>query len=116
MGRAKMKPESRKGTMMREEFVHTMTVLCRAPKPKDRKQPNAAVERKTEKTGQTAWSDRMSNNPKIEALGRWSATRGAVEKPGQNHARCLANRFVRWRRGCALELSLVRPYSCQSYW
>lgn len=64
-----------------------MTALFRVSKPKDRKQLKATTERKTEKTRQTACSDSRWNNPKIEALGRWSATRGAVEKPEQNHVR-----------------------------
>lgn len=31
---------------MREEFERTMTELFRAPKPKERKQPKAGIERK----------------------------------------------------------------------
>jgi hypothetical protein len=45
-----MKPEYRKGAEVREEFERTMTALFRAPKPKERKQPQSATERKTEET------------------------------------------------------------------
>jgi hypothetical protein len=44
-----VKPEYRKGPEVREEFERTMTALLRAPKPKERKQPKAASERKTDK-------------------------------------------------------------------
>jgi hypothetical protein len=37
--------EFREGAEVREEFERTMTKLFRAPKPKERKQPNAATER-----------------------------------------------------------------------
>jgi|HubBroStandDraft_1064217.scaffolds.fasta_scaffold36035_2 hypothetical protein len=43
-----MKPEYREGTKVREEFERTMTAVFRAPKPKQRKQPKAAIERKDE--------------------------------------------------------------------
>jgi hypothetical protein len=44
-------PEYREGPQIREEFERTMTVLFRAPKPTDRKQPKkkAATKRKTKK-------------------------------------------------------------------
>ncbi len=45
-----MKPEYREGKEVREEFERTMTALFRAPKPKERKQPEVATERKDEKT------------------------------------------------------------------
>jgi hypothetical protein len=45
-----MKPEYAEGAEVREEFERTMTTLFRAPKPKERKQPEkAATERKSEK-------------------------------------------------------------------
>lgn len=44
-----MKPKYEEGVKVREEFERTMTALFRAPKPKERKQPKAATERKTKK-------------------------------------------------------------------
>lgn len=40
--------EFREGEAVRKEFERTMTALFRAPKPKERKQPESATERKSE--------------------------------------------------------------------
>jgi hypothetical protein len=50
----KSEPKYREGTEVRQEFERALTALFRAPKPKDRKQLKATIERKSEKTRQTA--------------------------------------------------------------
>lgn len=44
-----MKTVYRQGVEVRKEFERTMIALFRASKPKERKQPNAANEHKSEK-------------------------------------------------------------------